>query len=67
MFFEGFLGGTSTWQQLNYDLRTSLRLSSDGQHLLAFWTFGNLVTGGEAPYLDLPATGWDTYGRSGRG
>lgn len=67
MFFEGFLGGTSTWQQLNYDVRTYLRLSEDARHKLAFWTFGNLVTGGTAPYLDLPATGWDTYGRSGRG
>ena len=67
MFFEGFLGGTSTWQQLNYDLRTYVRLSSNARHKLAFWSFGNLVTGGVAPYLDLPATGWDTYGRSGRG
>jgi outer membrane protein assembly factor BamA len=67
MFFEGFLGGTSSWQQLNYDLRTYVRLSADARHRLAFWTFGNLVTGGVAPYLDLPATGWDTYGRSGRG
>ena len=67
MFFRDFLGGTSTWQQLNYDLRTYLRVSSDTRHKLAFWTFGNLVTGGTAPYLDLPATGWDTYGRSGRG
>jgi hypothetical protein len=25
------------------------------------------VTGGVAPYLDLPATAMDTYGRSGRG
>jgi hemolysin activation/secretion protein len=25
------------------------------------------VTGGVAPYLDLPATGMDTYGRSERG
>lgn len=67
MFFDGFLGGSSTWQQVNYDLRTYARLSSDARHRLAFWTFGNLVTGGAAPYLDLPATGWDTYGRSGRG
>jgi hypothetical protein len=67
MSFEGFLGGTSTWQQLNFDLRTYVRLSPDARHRLAFWTFGNLVTGGVAPYLDLPATGWDTYGRSGRG
>ncbi len=67
MLFEGFLGGTSSWQQFNYDLRSYLPLSSDARHRLAFWTFGNLVTGGVAPYLDLPATGWDTYGRSGRG
>jgi hypothetical protein len=25
------------------------------------------MTYGPAPYLDLPAIGWDTYGRSGRG
>jgi hypothetical protein len=67
MFFEDFLGGSSTWQQLNYDLRTYLRLSSQARHVVGFWAFGNLVTGGEAPYLDLPATGWDTYSRSGRG
>jgi hypothetical protein len=67
MYFEGFLGGTSSWQQLSYDVRTYVRLSPDARHRVAFWTFGNLVTGGAAPYMDLPATGWDTYGRSGRG
>ena len=67
MFFEDFLGGTSNWQQVSYDLRTYARLSGDGRHKLAFWTFGDLVTGGVAPYLDLPGTGLDTYGRSGRG
>jgi hypothetical protein len=67
MFFEGFLGGTSNWQQFSYDLRTYFRLSRDARHKLAFWTFGDLVTGGVAPYLDLPSTGGDTYARSGRG
>lgn len=57
MFFEDFLGGTSDWQQVSYDLRTYVRLSREGRHRLAFWTFGDLVTGGVAPYLDLPATG----------
>jgi hypothetical protein len=66
-FFEGFLGGTSSWQQLNVEGRTYFRLSPDARHRLALWAFGNLVTGGEAPYLDLPATAMDTYGRSGRG
>jgi hypothetical protein len=67
MFFEGFLGGTSTWQQLNCDLRTYVRLSADARHRLSFWLYGNFITGGDAPYFDLPATAMDTYGRSGRG
>ena len=67
MFFEGFLGGTSSWQELDSELRTYVRLTPDARHRLAFWLFANLVTGGEAPYFDLPATSMDTYGRSGRG
>ena len=67
MFFDGFLGGSSNWQQVSYDARSYRRLTRDGRHKLAFWTFGDLVTGGSAPYLDLPSTGADTYNRSGRG
>jgi hypothetical protein len=67
MFFEGFLGGTSSWRQLNCDLRTYVRLSADARHRLAVWLYGNFVTDGVAPYFDLPATSMDTYGRSGRG
>jgi hypothetical protein len=66
-FFEGFLGGTSGWQQLGYDARTYLRLTPDARHKLAFWLSGDFVVAGTAPYLDLPATGMDTYGRAGRG
>jgi outer membrane protein assembly factor BamA len=66
-FFKGFLGGDSSWQQLALDTRTYRTLSADGRHKLAFWLFGDLVVHGTAPYLDLPATGMDTYGRSGRG
>lgn len=36
-------------------------------HTLAFWAFGTLVAGGTAPYLTLPALGWDQRSRSGRG
>jgi len=64
-FFSGFIGGDSTWQQLYLDLRTYKKLSNDSRHKLAFWLIGNLVTGGTAPYLDLPSTGSD--GRSARG
>jgi hypothetical protein len=65
--FEGFLGGASNWQQLSYDGRTYFRLTPDARHKLAFWLSGDFVIGGTAPYLDLPATGMDTYGRAGRG
>jgi len=36
------------------------------QNLIAIWMFGNFVTSGTLPYLNLPATGWDKFGRSGR-
>lgn len=66
-YFKGFLKGTSDWQLVHYELRTYLRLTPDARRRLAFWAFGDLVTGGVPPYFDLPATGGDTYGRSGRG
>jgi outer membrane protein assembly factor BamA len=65
--FEGFLGGASNWQQVGYDARAYLRLTPDARHKLAFWLYGDFVIAGTAPYLDLPATGMDTYGRAGRG
>ena len=65
--FDGFLGGDSSWQKLNLDVRTYVNLSRDRRHKLAFWTFADLVVGGVAPFLDLPSTAGDTYGRSARG
>jgi hypothetical protein len=64
-FFDGFLGGDSTWQQLTLDVRTYRKLTRDGRHKLAFWMLSDNVVSGTAPYLDLPATGSD--GRSARG
>ena len=52
---------------INYDARTYFRLTPDARHKLAFWRYGDFVIAGTAPYLDLPATGMDAYGRSGRG
>jgi hypothetical protein len=66
-FFEDVLGGDSTWQELYLDARRYAPVTKDGRKKLAFWLFGDFVAGGYAPYLDLPATGMDTYGRSGRG
>jgi outer membrane protein assembly factor BamA len=64
-FFDGFLGGGSTWQELSVDVRTYRRLTGDARRKLAFWFLGDTVTGGIAPYLDLPSTAAD--GRSARG
>jgi len=66
-FFNGFLGGDSTWQETSIDVRTYRALTRDGRHELAFWFLGDFVTGGTPPYLDLPATAGDSYGRSARG
>jgi outer membrane protein assembly factor BamA len=64
-FMKDFLGGDSTWQELYLDARTYFRPGP--RQTLAFWFRGDLVTGGTAPYFDLPATGMDTFGRSARG
>ncbi len=66
-FFKDFLGGDSTWQELYLDARTYYRPAGHARHTVAFWFWGDLVTGGTAPYFDLPATGMDTFGRSARG
>ena len=65
--YDGFLGGDSSWQKLNLDLRTYINLSRDHRHKIAFWGFADLVVGGVAPFLDLPSTAGDAYGRSARG
>ena len=65
--FDGFLGGDSSWQKLTLDVRTYVHVSRDRRHKIAFWAFADLVVGGAAPYLDLPSTAGDAYGRSARG
>jgi outer membrane protein assembly factor BamA len=64
-FFDNFLGGNSTWQELSFDARTYKIISSDARQKLAFWFLGDMVTGGTAPFWDLPNTSMD--GRSARG
>jgi surface antigen Omp85-like protein len=63
-YFKG-LGGDATWQQLSVDVRTFRPLTRTGSHLIAAWLLADLITGGVAPYLDLPTIGGDV--RSGRG
>ena len=60
-------GSNRTWQSLQIDLRKFVRLSRNGRHTLAFWSYNWFTFGGKAPYFDLPSTGWDTYSNTGRG
>ncbi|MEI6884259.1 MAG: BamA/TamA family outer membrane protein [Bacteroidota bacterium] len=63
-----WLGSSKTSLMIETEFRTYVRLSHrNPAHLLAFWYCGGFVAAGKLPYLDLPAIGWDTYGRTGRG
>jgi outer membrane protein assembly factor BamA len=64
---KGFLGGSSGWQLLHTEGRAYLPLDAGNRQRLAFWLFGDFTFAGAVPYFDLPATGMDAYGRSGRG
>jgi hypothetical protein len=66
-YFNGLLGGDSSWHEVNVDVRGYRALAGSARHVLAMWAYADLVTGGVAPYFDLPATGMDMQGRSGRG
>lgn len=63
-----FLGSTQSSSSLWLEYRDYFNLSKEPQpsHMLAFWIYGNFQTSGNLPYLDLPALGWDQFGRSGR-
>ena len=64
---KGFLGGSSGYQLVHAEGRTYLPLDAKNRRRLALWVFGDFTFGGVVPYFDLPATGMDPYGRSGRG
>ncbi len=62
-------GSSQSSATLYYEYRTYLNLGDvkKGRHILALWTWGQLVTSGKLPYLATPSIGWDMYNRSGRG
>jgi hypothetical protein len=61
------LGSSNNWQYFQVEFRKYFKLSPEGHHILAFWSWNEFTFGGKAPYLDLPSTGWDTYNNTGRG
>ncbi|WP_318640812.1 BamA/TamA family outer membrane protein [Flavobacterium ardleyense] len=53
---------------LTLDSRYFIPLSkSNKQHVLGFWLYGQFLTSGNLPYLNLPAIGWDQNSRTGKG
>ena len=66
-FNQKFIGSTKNAIQLFYDLRKYIGLSKKNpEHVLALWHWASYKLTGSVPYLELPATAYDTYARSGR-
>ena len=66
-FNQKWLGSSKNSIQLIYDLRKYISLSKKNpEHVFALWHWASYTLNGIVPYLELPATAYDTYGRSGR-
>ncbi|MEY2922592.1 MAG: hypothetical protein RL108_1218, partial [Bacteroidota bacterium] len=60
-----FLGSSSGSSNIWLEYRNYFKLNrARPRNMLAFWAYGNFVTGGKVPYMFLPASGWDMFGRS---
>jgi hypothetical protein len=62
-----FLGSDGPWQMALVDMRKYVPFPKTSENILAFWSYNWFTFGGNAPYLDLPATGWDVSSNLGRG
>jgi outer membrane protein assembly factor BamA len=62
-----FMGSNSNWESLILDVRKYFNWPAGSRNILAFWSYDWLVLSGKPPFLDLPATNWDTYSSTGRG
>ena len=66
-FNQQWLGSSKNSIQVMYDIRKYVGLSSKSpENVLAFWHWASYRLSGALPYLEMPATAYDTYGRSGR-
>jgi len=59
-------GSDDNWQEMWGEMRLYPHLPSGSPNVLAFWLY-TWLSFGDAPYLNLPSNGWDTYGRGARG
>lgn len=68
LFNQKWLGSSKNSTSLMYDLRKYFSLSKKNpENVIAFWHWASYKLGGSIPYLEMPGTAHDTYGRSGRG
>ncbi|MFI5218089.1 MAG: BamA/TamA family outer membrane protein [Bacteroidia bacterium] len=63
-FNTTWLGSSQNSQVLNAELKTYFHFKK--RDVLTFWLWGQFVTNGYAPYLALPAIGYDARQSSGR-
>ncbi|MBA2612928.1 MAG: hypothetical protein H0U95_13225 [Bacteroidetes bacterium] len=61
-----FLGSDHDYRSLIVDMRKYIT-PGNSDNVLAFWSYNWFTFNGNAPYLDLPSTGWDAYANMGRG
>jgi len=61
------LGSNEAWQHLWLEFRAFHSLTKSHRHRLAFWATGSFILAGDAPYMNLPATGYDLMGKSSYG
>jgi hypothetical protein len=62
-----FMGSDQNASLLWLEYRDYIHFSkARPRHLLGFWTYGWFQVSNDVPYMDLPAVGWDQFGRSGR-
>jgi hypothetical protein len=66
---SAFLGSSQDSSVLTAEARHYLNLSPKnmGRDVLAGWLMGSFTTSGAVPYLDLFATAYDQFAKSGRG
>ena len=61
------LGSSGNWQSILIDARHYFPLTKESGNVLAVWSYDWLTLSGMPPYLDLPATGEDSYNNTARG
>lgn len=61
------MGSTENSTLLLTEYRSFHALDKNKRNILGFWLYGNFLTSGNAPYLALPALGYDQRQRTGRG